>query len=121
MKPRLTQLERRAHAACDTIRRYAQSNDPYHFAVLWKRSATWGLCPSIMYSGQKAAHASGCGYDKLSAVVAEFLSPLCPGVNLGGGAGIDHVIQTLGACGWELRHLYEGRTEDSFSIRPVKP
>ena len=121
MKPRLTQLERRAHAACDEIRRYAANGDAFHFTTFWKRSATWGLCPNITYRGKKVAHASGCGYDKLSAVVVEFLAPLCPGVNLGYGAGINHVIETLRAHGWDLNHIYSGEREEAFSIRPVKP
>lgn len=121
MKPRLTTLERRAYAACDEIKRYAASGDAFHFAVWWKRSRDYGLCPVINYQGKKAAYCSGCGYDKLSAVVVEFLAPLCPGVDLGHGAGIPWVREKLASCGWQLVHKYDGKTEDAFSIQPLKP
>jgi len=101
-KDKLTTLERRAHAACDEIRRYAANGDAFHFVAYWKRSAMWGLSPSIAFYGDKAAHASGCGYDKLSAVVAEFLSPLVPGVNLGHGqvsaTSSNSAAPTVGTC-----------------------
>lgn len=45
--------------------------------VEYRKSRTWGYCPSVeMYSntGNSAGYASGCGYDKESAAVAEALN-----------------------------------------------
>jgi hypothetical protein len=77
----------------------------------------WGLNPCINFRGAKAAIASGCGYDKLSAVVAEFLSALVPTVGHKSGCGIDSVIEELKLNGWELKHTYNGKTEDGFELR----
>lgn len=45
--------------------------------VEYRKSFTWGYCPSVeMYSntGNSSGYASGCGYDKESAAVAEALN-----------------------------------------------
>jgi len=108
----MTKLEKRAKEACDEYARRGEGS----FAVIWAKSSTWGLCPRIEWRGEKAAHASGCGYDKLSAVVAEYLSPLVPEVGFRGGAGINSVIDCMKEYGWELKHTYDGKTEDGFEL-----
>lgn len=115
--PKIGKMEARARAACAN---YAQ-NDGGSFAVIWSRSNTWGFCPRIDYHGEKAAHASGCGYDKLSAVVSEFLHHLAPSVRGTGGAGIQTVQSRARVDGWELSHDYNGKQEDGFTLRRVDP
>lgn len=112
-------MEQRAAAECARIER----NGEGAFCVVWKKSRTWGNCPSISdLNGEKAAHASGCGYDKLSAVVCEFLAWLSPsGYLKTGGAGIRATIQELAGLGWELEHTYDGNSEDGFTIRRAGP
>ena len=86
------------------------------FTVEWIKSKTWGRCARIRFNGDTAAHASGCGYDKLSAVVDEFLRPLAPEAEHTGGCGIRSTIEAMAACGWTLTHAYEGKNEDGFRI-----
>ena len=113
---KLTVMEKRATAACGKIKDYGS----YDFQVIWKKSCTWGWCPSIYYRGKKAAYASGCGYDKLSAVLCDFLAPLIPEDSdfrgLGSGAGLSTVQSRLDELGWTLEHVYDGRNEDGFRI-----
>ena len=108
----MSKTEERAQRACAYIKE-AGSLD---FSVIWKRSATWGRTAGIYWHGSKAAYASGCGYDKLSAVVAEFLYPLV-GRNLGMGCGIPTVQERLAKHGWKLEYVYDGEWEDGFRIR----
>ena len=119
-------MEQRAYVACQSIK----AGNLTQFAVTWSKSRTWGLCPRIEYRGEKAAHASGCGYDKLSAVLAMFLMWLddreAGSVGGCGGAGVREVQTRLAAIGWKLTHSYDGKAEDGFEIEPcpiqqVKP
>ena len=55
----------------------APSLDHVSIIVEWKRSATWGGNPTAsVYTGNEMAmgHASGCGYDKESAAIAQALN-----------------------------------------------
>lgn len=90
------------------------------FAVYWAKSNVWGLRPRIEWHGKKAARASGCGYDKLSAVLVDFLHPLVPEVAGCSGAGVGSVIQRMAEHGWKLEHVYEGKTEDGFRIARIE-
>lgn len=108
----MTTMERRAQEACQRI----EANGSMDFAVYWAKSNVWGRCPRIEWRGKKAAHASGCGYDKLSAVLVDFLYPLVPELAGCSGAGVSRVIQRMAEHGWILEHAYEGRTEDGFTI-----
>ena len=114
-KRKLTTMEKRAKSACDAIR----AGNLTCFGVEWVKSRTWGNCPRIMHRGEKAAHASGCGYDKLSAVLCDFLADLVPGGIPFHGAGVSSVIDFLAKHGWELKHTYDGKSEDAFEIRRV--
>jgi hypothetical protein len=117
-KIRLTKIEQRAHNACV----YFAEIEHGSFQVIWKKSRTWGSIPSISWHGGKASIASGCGYDKLSAVVAYFLQYL-PGaaeVVLHAGAGISSVQKCLLSYGWQLKHTYNGKTEDGFELVKIQ-
>lgn len=122
MKTKLTATEKRALALCESIR---QSGGPYPINVEWKRSVTWGLCPSIRHRDGKAAHASGCGYCKLSTVLAEALQfitgdPENP-ADLGSGAGVSAVQQRLSDLGWDLRCVASGKMFNCFTIARKEP
>lgn len=112
-------MEKRAAEACEDYTR----NGGGSFTVDWKKSATWGNCPRIDYRGEKAAYASGCGYDKLSAVLVEYLGWLAPeGQRLSGsGAGVRTVQDNLRVFGWELVHDYDGNREDGFTLKKIQP
>ena len=118
-KPKLTPTERRAHAFCAAIR----AGTVRSFTVEWIKSRTWGRCPRIRWKGDKVAHASGCGYDKHSAVLAQVLRWLPEDseqqrrIAAAGGSGVSVIRALLTECGWTLE-TQEGRAEDSHSISP---
>jgi hypothetical protein len=111
----MTTVEKRAFEACRTIKEFGALS----FSVVWVKSNTWGMCPRIEWRGKKAAYASGCGYDKLSAVLVDFLHPLVPELAGCSGAGVSSVADRLAKHGWMLIHEYDGQREDGFSIRRV--
>ena len=113
MTEKLTTIERRAKQACAEIAR-DKSGD---LQVLWARSRDWGFCPRIEYRGRKVAHTSGCGYDKLSQVLADFLRFLVPEVWACGGAGVSRVIAVMRQHGWDLTYVYNGNREDFFTLK----
>jgi hypothetical protein len=110
-------MEKRAAAACAEI----AADGSGFIRVEWTKSRTWGRCSKIDWRGHKAAHAGGCGYDKLSAVLADFLCWL-PGVELRGyaGAGWQTIAERLKVAGWELRHDYDAKAEAGFTLRRIK-
>lgn len=115
---KLTITQKRAKAALSVL---TEEGTTHHFSAVWKKSSTWGYCPSISYRGAKAAYAGGCGYDKLSGVLAEYLSQLpdqkaANAVARLSGAGLNSVISTLAEHGWKLVHVYNGNSEDGFTI-----
>ena len=110
---KLTIMEKRAKAACDQIMEW----DKGSIDVVWRRSPTWGKCPSILWRGKKAAYASGCGYCKLSAVLSEYLRWLVPDVGRCNGAGVSSVQECLEKNGWILTRTYEGPVNDGFELR----
>ena len=109
----MTTMEKRAFKACREIKQFGEVS----FSVIWGKSNTWGLCPRIEWQGKKAAYASGCGYDKLSAVLVDFLHHLVPELSGCSGAGVSSVANRLAEHGWILIHEYDGKTEDGFRIR----
>lgn len=58
----------------------AENLESFKIVVEWKRNATWGMNPTAtlqQWAGtwsETTGHASGCGYDKKSAAVAEALN-----------------------------------------------
>lgn len=120
MKTRkLTTLEKRAQAMCQTIR----AHGAYTVEVEWNRSSTWGMCPRIQYHGETAARASGCGYCKHSAVLAEALCWLGEteeerhAIARTSGAGVSSVRDALARVGWTLETVAGGKTYDVHTVR----
>ena len=121
-KPRkLTTLEKRAKAMCDDLRRHEGA----HLTVEWKRSAMYGSNPSLEWCGAVVARASGCGYCKLSTVLAESLRFLGRtdeeqmSIWRTGGAGVFSVQNALAAIRWTLEGVASSRTSDSYVLKPA--
>ena len=94
------------------------------FAVDWKKSRTWGYTASVNTHHGRAALASGCGYDKLSAVVVEYLCEapapeLVEAIRGCGGSGIRNVIDKARAAGWNLEHVHNGNDTDVFRLSRI--
>lgn len=115
MKRRIGKIEARAISACNEIKNGMLSD----FRMEWRKSYTWGRVAVILYHGEKAAEASGCGYDKESACLAAFLYPLSDKVGGCGGAGFSTVRDHLATDGWKLEHTYNGKWEDGFRIERI--
>jgi len=117
---KLNPTEKRAQAFC----RSAVENGQTTLNVEWRKSRDYGYCPAVLnWNGEKIAYASGCGYDKLSAVLVEALSFLFPdctdaGGSLRGcsGAGLSTVTRRLKEHGWTLEQTANGQTFDAFKL-----
>lgn len=115
---KLTAIEKRAKIFAQEVIDYGSG----HLAVFWKTNRTWGLNPSVEGNGVKIGYASGCGYCKESAALADALRFL--GANdeeqnaiwRTSGCGVDAVRKALAACGYELETRYCGKREDSYRI-----
>lgn len=118
MKTRYTKMESRAILACDSIRECGRAE----FGMEWRPSRTWGRIAVILWRNEKVSEASGCGYDKESAALANFLRFLATdpagqaAIHAGHGAGFCTVQEKLNAAGWILRKTYSGKWEDGFSL-----
>jgi len=111
MKP--TALEKRAIKACDIIRESGSGI----FAVEWRKSRNWNFIAVICdTNGDKAAMATGCGYDKESQVISEFLLPLCPSVANTGGCGLSSTKAACAKDGWRLKVLSTSKTYDLYEV-----
>lgn len=117
IKPR-GKIEKRAYAACQEIHAQGYGN----LRIEWRKSREYGRCPAVLWNGEKAAHAGGCGYDKESAVLTEFLCWL-PGFDCSGcsGAGVRTLTDRLAGAGWQLVHIYNGKAEDEYTISRIAP
>ena len=93
----------------------------YPLSMEWKKSRMWGANPTLTYKGTTVAKASGCGYDKESAALADFLSHLVPEAARSSGAGFLSVVEAMAAAGWELRKTYCGIREDGYELRRARP
>lgn len=114
--------------------------------INWTKSRTWGYCPtaSAMWltsagwgAWNNMAHASGCGYDKASTVIAEVCNALLSGmlyrrrharknipygVNLkktffptfAGGVGVSCYYDIARFLGGKLEHVASGKTYDKY-------
>lgn len=91
--------------------------------VEWRKSSTWGRIAVIVnHDGEKMAQASGCGYDKLSACLADFLM-MAPqvidaaGVAGLGGTGYSNLAAELPSLSdLTIERTGETRTSDTFRI-----
>ena len=117
-KTRLTKAEMRALDFCETAKRYGNAN----FTIEWVKSRTWGMNPTFFWRDGNAVSVSGCGYDKLSAALAQLLSALgstreeCLSIGVLGGSGESSVIDALKAIGWTLRKVAGSRNSDSYTL-----
>lgn len=78
-------------------------------------SRTWGFVARIKWRGEVCARASGCGYDKHGACLADFLRPVC-GVSVNGAAGVRVVALACAEAGWILEHTYSGHREHGYTL-----
>jgi hypothetical protein len=117
MKRKLTTTQQRAANACAQIKK----NGSGSFLLIWKESASCGLCPSLFYHGKKIAYAGGCGYDKASAAIAGGLCHLGKDaaeamlIATQQGRGVRSLQDALAGLGWKLE-ISEGKTEDHIRV-----
>lgn len=123
-KPRLTTLEARALRACQAIAAEGAGT----VSIEWRKSRTWGHCPSVLDDrGEKLAGASGCGYDKESAALADALRFLFNAsddrhaVHRCGGCGVSAVQRALAALGWDMRVAAETRSATVYDLTRTQP
>lgn len=130
MKTKLTRMETRAQAWCERVKE-SDIGEPSTFAVEWRRSRTWGRIAVIETHEGKAAEASGCGYNKESAALAQFLEYLGEtederrAIARNAGAGFSSVACALTfperagstRC-YELTAVHEGTNVTVYSIAP---
>ena len=116
--PRLTQTEKNALRFCADI-----LTGPTSFAVEWKPSHTWGRTAGVYYRGARCSLASGCGYDKLSAALADALRWLYPAgtdahaaISLCQGAGEGTVTDRLKKHGYTLTPVFQNKTTNAYTI-----
>lgn len=129
----------------ETIKAAEEANDVHIFniSVEWKKSKTWGANPHATITGDQVrtfGRASGCGYDKLSAAIAqamnenpEIMRVLCLYAETGAAfpysvhtfAGVPFVDGTCGveffpdvfdACGYSFRCVGSGDMFDCYTI-----
>lgn len=124
-KPGLTKTERSAKEWADNVREVCARQPDYaaRLGLVWRKSRTWGFCPSLeTLSGERIAYASGCGYDKESAALANGLRFLGATeqeqgrIHGRGGCGLGPLTETLAELGWILTKVHNGRTEDGFTV-----
>ena len=118
--------------------------------VEWYKSRTWGLCPSVdltwldvdgrWHKASRAGYASGCGYDKHSAAVAEALNkhfknllysarnkrlankPYGISYHQGsfpyfeGGVGMECYPRVFAWLGYTMKRVASGKTYDVWTI-----
>lgn len=116
--------------------------------IEWSRSKVWGFCPTASYcvtytdgTGEyenRASHASGCGYDKESTVVAEICNKVFSGklyakrrtkVNIPygvvltpyfprfeGGVGMSCYYEIAKFLGGNLKHVARGKNFDKWEF-----
>lgn len=118
---RLTQTEKNAIRLCADIRR--DSPDKTCITVDWKPSHTWGRTAGVYYRGARCSLASGCGYDKLSAALADALRWLFPhgtdahaAIARAQGTGEAPTIRTLAAHGYTLTPVFQTKTTNAYTI-----
>ena len=120
----LTKVEQRALAYAEYLKDVLESGkEQVTILVTWKKSKTWGLCPSISNQMQeKVAHASGCGYCKLSACLVELLrffaddTEQYKDIYSQGGCGEYAVFDAMDRVGYTVKRIHNGKNEEVFGI-----
>lgn len=110
-------LEERAANFCRSVERTGGGV----FTVEEKPSRTWGYIPSISTHEGVAARASGCGYDKRSAVLAQLLVPLGGRIGKTEGAGESAVVAACREQGWELAQVGGSKRSTTYTITRIEP
>lgn len=119
---KLNKTEKNAQNYCNYIKSVGSDT----IIVEWRKSATWGSNPVIMWAGSRACSVSGCGYCKLSTALAETLrflgeTPEQVGkIWQTGGAGVSSVARELAKCGWQLEQLRGTNKTDIFSLKKIE-
>ena len=119
---KLTVTETRAHSDMDSAKRYGT----HYFRIEWKKSSMYGYNPTIQTRGGNAVNISGCGYCKESAALASYLRFLGTTeeeqrkIHGTSGAGFGSVATALKAIGWQLLHVYNGKTEDAYQLNKIE-
>lgn len=120
---RFGKLESRALEYCERL----QDTGGDSLTVEWRRNANGENVARIETWQGVAARASGCGYDKLSTVLAELLYWLGDtpearrAIRLTGGAGESETIRALAAHGWHLECVARTKSTDRFTVRRIQP
>ena len=119
MTRKLTTMEQRAKTTLHKLSPEGGDWEQTELVVNWSQAGH----PSLYINRERCAHASGGGYCKLSAVLADVLRFL-PGLTdeesrvvwSRSGAGVSSVIRALDNIGkYQLTHDHNGKNEDSFS------
>ena len=105
-------LEKRALQFCKEIEETGSKT----FKIEWAKSKEWGMNPRIMNHGKKIAFATGCGYDKTSAVLADALQYLGETIAHSSGCGENSVITHCKKYEWDLERIME----DVYTIKRIK-
>jgi hypothetical protein len=121
-KTKLTIVEQRAKAYCETIR----NNGAGQITIEWRKSRTWGSNPVIEdYAGKKCCNVSGTGYCKESTALADVLRFLGEtdeqrnNVARTGGAGVSSVVAALQAIGWKIEAIAKTKTADVYQVTRI--
>jgi hypothetical protein len=121
-KTKLTIVEQRAKAYCETIRNTGTGQ----ITIEWRKSRTWGSNPVIEnYAGEKCCSVSGTGYCKESTALADVLRFLelsaddRNSVWQAGGAGVSSVVNALQAIGWKLEAVAKTKTADAYRVSRI--
>jgi hypothetical protein len=126
--------DRRQQQFCKDIKRYEGG---LSFDVEWRKSKTWGHSPTIRYRGESLDSVTGCGFDKLSTILANCLRWLViddpdsysstedypkayQDIWCCGGAGVGKLEDTLKEAGWRLERTYTNSSWDGFSVERIK-
>lgn len=118
---KLTTLEKRAQDFAAQVRHHGSSQ----LTVTWMRSREWGLNARVDGCGifGKMAYASGSGYCKESAALADALRFLGADeeqqrlIWRTSACGVEAVRAALAKVGYELDAQYIGRLEHVYQVR----
>lgn len=119
---KLNKTESAALVSCKHLRTM-EPGEERNLSIIWVKSRTWGMNPHVMYGRHIVGKASGYGYNKESAALADFLHFLPESEDdqraiwTTSGCGVNSVISALGKIGWELVKTYEGKAEDGYTLR----
>ena len=105
-------------------RAFSYGGTEHTFAIHWKRSRDYGYNPQIYdLNGKNLIRVSGCGYDKRSAALAEYLCNLPTleendrkKIRSTGGSGEANVLRKLLEFGFKLEPLYTDSKVDVYKV-----